>query len=111
MVLLEQVDLQKRFQQYPSSSIYGAANRNAANQSSGTRNSRRLAGNAGNSRAVRCFRIREFFFFIQGIHLVLWFLKWGQKLIPGTRILFLLQTKFINSQLSDSIRLLTANSS
>ena len=48
---------------------------------------------------------------IQGIYLVLSFLSLGQKLKHGRGILFLLPRKFINSQLSDSIRLLTANSS
>ena len=38
---------------------------------SGTRNSRGLTGKVGHSRAARCLRIKEFSFFIRGIHLVL----------------------------------------
>ena len=69
----------------------------AAHHSSGTRDSRGLTGTVGHSRAARCLWIAEFFFNMEF------------TLSCGSCVL--LHRKIISSQLSNSVRLLTANSS
>ena len=83
----------------------------AADHSSGTRNFPGLIGNVRHSRAACSLRIMKIFFFIQKVHVVQQVLNSEQKLIHGGGILFLLHGEFINSEMSDFIRLLTANSS
>ena len=96
MSFLEQLDFQKRFLKYPSSSVDGAAiqNRGKAHPS-GTRNSRGLTGNVGHFTTVRCLRIVKFLLFIQGIHLVLQGPDLRQELIQRRRFFFLLSIKLI----------------
>ena len=107
---LEQVDLQKSFLMYPSISVCCAANKHrgqpflwdsefsSVDWERGTFKSCSLSqrhGNCLHSRNSPCPVVRKF----------------GTKADSRREVLFLPHRKFINSQLSDSIRLLTANSS
>ena len=112
MAFLEQVNLQKTFCELPAKfRVFFRQTRIAADHSSGTRNFPGFIGNVRHSRAACCLTIMKIFFFIQKVHVVQQVLNSEQKLIHGGGILFLLHGEFINSEMSDFIRLLTANSS